>query len=65
MSEQTTLIQAKVNSKLFDKFKRIQNAEGKTIKRMFEEWLDFELMNYDRTMRGDVSGSFKRAWTLR
>ena len=64
MEKERQLIQTKVDKDLYRRFKVIQDKEGYTLRKMFEDWMKFELNNYDATMRGDVSGSFKRAWVL-
>ena len=65
MAEERQLIQTKVDKELYLRFKVIQDKEGYTLRKMFEDWMKFELDNYDARMRGDVSGSFTRAWALR
>ena len=62
MEKERQLIQTKVDKELYLQFKVIQDKEGYTLRKMFEDWMQFELNNYDSRMRGDVSGSFTRSW---
>lgn len=48
MSQDTKLVQAKVDVDLFNKFKEVKGNSGKTVKRMFEEWMEFEVRNVSR-----------------